>query len=68
MPQIIASRALEGCGGAGMVCIVSIILTDLVPLNQVATFRGYVNVVQTTGRASGAAIGGILAQIVGWRW
>ncbi len=51
-----------------MVCIVSIILTDLVPLNQVATFRGYVNVVQTTGRASGAAIGGILAQIVGWRW
>lgn len=68
LPQIIASRALEGCGGAGMVCMVSILLTDLVPLRQVAVYRSYVNLVQTVGRSCGAVVGGYLAQTIGWRW
>lgn len=68
MPQIIASRALEGCGGAGMVCMVSILLTDLVPLHKVAVYRSYVNLVQTTGRSCGGMIGGYMAQTFGWRW
>ncbi len=68
MPQIIASRALEGCGGAGMVCMVSILLTDLVPLHKVAVYRSYVNLVQTVGRSCGAIFGGYIAQTIGWRW
>ncbi|TQS33308.1 hypothetical protein Golomagni_06353 [Golovinomyces magnicellulatus] len=68
MPQIIASRALEGCGGAGMVCMVSILLTDLVPLHKVAVYRSYVNLVQTVGRSCGAVIGGYIAHGIGWRW
>lgn len=68
MPQITASRALEGVGGAGMVCMVSILLTDLVPLHKVAIWRSYTNVVQTMGRSCGAVIGGYIAQTIGWRW
>lgn len=41
---------------------------DLVPIRSVATWRSYVNVVQTLGRSSGGAIGGFLAQSLGWRW
>ncbi|RSL69643.1 hypothetical protein CEP54_002092 [Fusarium duplospermum] len=62
MPQLIVARSIQGLGGAGMVCLVSIIITD------VATYRSYVNVVQTVGRSSGGAVGGFLAQAVGWRW
>lgn len=68
MGQVIASRAVQGAGGAGMVCLVSILITDLVPMHEVATLRSYVNVVQTVGRSCGGAVGGYLAQVLGWRW
>lgn len=51
-----------------MVCMVSILLTDLVPIHEVAQYRSYVNVVQTVGRSCGGVIGGFLASTIGWRW
>ena len=68
MGQVIAARALQGCGAAGMTSMVSIIVTDLVPLHEVATLRSYINVLQTTGRSCGGVIGGALTQALGWRW
>lgn len=44
------------------------VFLDLVPIRDVASYRSYVNVVQTVGRSSGGAIGGLLAQAFGWRW
>ncbi|OAL50141.1 MFS general substrate transporter [Pyrenochaeta sp. DS3sAY3a] len=68
MNQIIAARAVQGAGGAGMVCMVSILLTDLLQFHEVALYRSYVNVVQTVGRSCGGVIGGFLASTIGWRW
>ncbi|KAI4954926.1 hypothetical protein J4E86_006236 [Alternaria arbusti] len=68
MAQIIAARTIQGAGGAGMVCMVSILLTDLLPFHEVALYRSYVNVVQTVGRSCGGVIGGLLASTIGWRW
>lgn len=68
MPQIIAARAVQGCGGAGMLSMVSILLTDLVPVHELAMYRSYVNVISTVGRSCGGAIGGFLSQTIGWRW
>ncbi|KAI4698421.1 hypothetical protein J4E81_005644 [Alternaria sp. BMP 2799] len=68
MAQIIAARTIQGAGGAGMVCMVSILLTDLLPFHEVALYRSYVNVVQTVGRSCGGVIGGFLASTIGWRW
>ena len=67
MGQVIAGRAIQGAGGAGMVSMVSIIITDLVPLNEVATLWSYVNILQTTGRSCGGFLGGLLTQTLGWR-
>jgi MFS family permease len=67
LPQVIAARAVQGIGGAGMVCMVSILLTDLVPLHEVALYRSYVNIIQTVGRSCGGAIGGLVAEAFGWR-
>ncbi|PVH71942.1 MFS general substrate transporter [Cadophora sp. DSE1049] len=68
MWQVISGRVIAGLGAAGMTVIVSILITDLVPLIQVASWRSYVNVVATIGRSIGGPLGGFLADTVGWRW
>lgn len=68
MGQVIAFRAVQGAGGAGMGSMVSIIIADLVPLREVATYWSYVNILQTTGRSAGGFLGGLLTQTLGWRW
>lgn len=65
--QVIVGRIVGGTGGAGMVCLVSIIITDIVPLREVAVYRSYVNVVQTIGRSVGAPLGGLIVEKLGWR-
>ncbi|KAG9664409.1 MFS general substrate transporter, partial [Aureobasidium melanogenum] len=49
MVQMILGRVIQGAGSAGMVSMVSILLTDLVPLHEVAAYRSYVNVFSTDG-------------------
>ena len=51
-----------------MTALVSILITDLVPLREVAAWRSYVNVAATTGRSVGGPVGGWLADTVGRRW
>ncbi|CAD6583109.1 MAG: hypothetical protein ASARMPRED_001227 [Alectoria sarmentosa] len=66
--QVILGRAIAGLGGAGMTSLVSVLIADKVPLRDVATWRGYVNVASTVGRSAGGPIGGFLADTIGWRW
>lgn len=66
--EVIAWRAVQGIGGAGMGSLVAIIIVDIVPMHDVASTRSYVNIMQTTGRTCGGVIGGWLTQTLGWRW
>ncbi|KAJ6121117.1 hypothetical protein N7523_005397 [Penicillium sp. IBT 18751x] len=66
--QLILARALAGMSGAGMVSLVSVIMTDIMPSEDVVMYRNYANMVNMVGRALGAPIGGFLTQTVGWRW
>ncbi|KAF2704667.1 MFS general substrate transporter [Pleomassaria siparia CBS 279.74] len=68
MWQVILGRVVSGAGASGMTTLVSILITDLVPLREVATWRSYINVAATTGRSIGGPLGGALADTVGWRW
>ncbi|KAF1950460.1 MFS general substrate transporter [Byssothecium circinans] len=68
MFQLIIGRVISGLGSSGMTTLVSILITDLVPLREVAAWRSYVNIVATTGRSIGGPLGGWLADTVGWRW
>ncbi|KAF8867335.1 MFS general substrate transporter [Acephala macrosclerotiorum] len=68
MWQVIAGRSIAGLGGAGMTVIVAVVITDMVPVIEVAAWRSYVNVVATTGRMTGGPLGGWLADLIGWRW
>ncbi|KAL4802018.1 major facilitator superfamily domain-containing protein [Aspergillus unguis] len=66
--QLVLARVLAGSSGAGMVVVVSVILTDIIPGQEIALYRGYQNAVMVTGRSLGAPLGGILTDTIGWRW
>ncbi len=48
--------------------VVSILLTDIVPLRDRGVWQGYLNIIFASGTATGAPLGGLLADSVGWRW
>lgn len=68
MNQLIAARAFSGIGGGGMTTVVSILLSDVVPLRERGQWQGYVNIIYAAGAGTGAPLGGILADSIGWRW
>lgn len=66
--QLIAARAFQGIGGGGMTTVVSILFSDIVPLKDRGLWQGIINIVYAAGAASGAPLGGVLADYLGWRW
>ncbi|KDR66619.1 hypothetical protein GALMADRAFT_232467 [Galerina marginata CBS 339.88] len=68
MNELIASRVIAGIGGGGMQTVVSIIVSDVVPLRNRGTWQGILNIVYGSGNSVGAFLGGYLADTIGWRW
>ncbi|KUI57106.1 Vacuolar membrane amino acid uptake transporter fnx2 [Cytospora mali] len=67
MAAAIAGRLLSGSVSAGTNVLVSLVITDLVPVREVASWNSYVNVVAVIGRCVGGPLGGGLADMIGWR-
>ena len=68
MGELIAARAFAGIGGGGMTTVVSILLSDTVTLRERGKWQGYINIIYAAGSGSGAPLGGLLADSIGWRW
>lgn len=84
MGGVIGGRAIGGMGGAGMMTVASIVVTEVVPQRDLAMWRSYVNLVMTLGRSLGGPFGGMcrapitcwsltifpgfLVDYLGWRW
>ncbi|KZT20836.1 MFS general substrate transporter [Neolentinus lepideus HHB14362 ss-1] len=68
MNELIIARAFAGVGGGGISTLGSIIMSDVVPLRSRGTWQGVINIIFATGQATGAPLGGILADSIGWRW
>ncbi|KAF7535776.1 hypothetical protein G7Z17_g13147 [Cylindrodendrum hubeiense] len=68
MSELCAARAFAGIGGGGMNSVVSILLSDLVPLRERGVWQGYINILWAAGTSTGAPLGGLLADSIGWRW
>ncbi|KAL4960096.1 major facilitator superfamily domain-containing protein [Aspergillus stella-maris] len=65
---VILGRALSGVGGAGVMTMSSIIITDIVSKREVAKWRSFINISMTLGRSIGGPAGGVLTDTIGWRW
>ncbi|KAK0664513.1 MFS general substrate transporter [Cercophora samala] len=68
MRQLIAARALTGVGAGGIITVVSILLSDIVTLEERGVWQSYVNMVFACGAGLGAPLGGVLTDAIGWRW
>ncbi|KAL6236271.1 hypothetical protein BDW75DRAFT_229601 [Aspergillus navahoensis] len=66
--QLIAARVFQGIGGGGMTTVVSILLSDIIPLRDRGVWQGIINIIYATGSGIGAPLGGVLADYIGWRW
>ncbi|KAK1145375.1 hypothetical protein N8T08_004250 [Aspergillus melleus] len=66
--HLIAARVFQGIGGGGMTTVVSILMSDIIPLRDRGVWQGVVNIIYATGSGIGAPLGGVLADYVGWRW
>ncbi|KAJ6100452.1 hypothetical protein N7499_000082 [Penicillium canescens] len=65
---VVLGRSISGMGGAGIMTVSSVVITDIVPKREIASWRAYVNIAMTLGRSLGGPMGGWLSDTIGWRW
>ncbi|OLN87344.1 Vacuolar membrane amino acid uptake transporter fnx2-like protein 2 [Colletotrichum chlorophyti] len=68
MWQVVLGRVISGSGGSALNVLGLLLITDLVPLREVAAWQAGINLAATTGRSLGGPVGGWLADTIGWRW
>ncbi|KAF4582284.1 MFS multidrug transporter [Ophiocordyceps camponoti-floridani] len=68
MKELCLARAVSGIGGGGMNSVVAILMSDIVPLRDRGIWQGYLNVIFAAGTSTGAPLGGLWADSLGWRW
>ncbi|RKP37888.1 major facilitator superfamily domain-containing protein [Dimargaris cristalligena] len=65
---LIIARGLAGIGGAGLISLSLIVVSDIVPLNKRALFLGAFGGVFAISSVIGPLIGGAFTDYVSWRW
>ncbi|KAG8935126.1 hypothetical protein FRC02_008477, partial [Tulasnella sp. 418] len=67
MKALIAARAIAGMGGGGVQAVVTIAMSDIIPLRERGLYQGYVNILFATGAGLGGPLGGFINDSLGWR-
>ncbi|KAK2048224.1 major facilitator superfamily transporter [Colletotrichum somersetense] len=65
---VIAGRTIQGVGGGGILALIEVIITDLVPLAVRGQWFSLLSAVWSVGTVTGPLIGAGFAQNVSWRW
>ncbi|KAJ3557850.1 hypothetical protein NM688_g1248 [Phlebia brevispora] len=68
MNWLIAARTVQGAGGGGILSLGSIILSDLVSLQERGTYNGLIGLTWACAAAMGPLVGGALSSEGQWRW
>ncbi|KAI9038421.1 uncharacterized protein KD926_010840 [Aspergillus affinis] len=65
---MLIGRSIQGIGGAGIMALSSILVTDIVPLRKRGAYLGILSSMWSVGSVIGPVLGGGFAQNVSWRW
>jgi MFS family permease len=65
---LIGGRVVQGLGSGGVVVIVPVIVSDLVPLRQRGYYMAMILIIFAMGTSLGPFIGGVIVQATTWRW
>ncbi|ETS86396.1 hypothetical protein PFICI_00224 [Pestalotiopsis fici W106-1] len=65
---VLIGRTVQGAGGGGLIVLLEILISDLVPLEHRGTWFSINAVMWGIGTATGPLIGAGFAQEVTWRW
>ncbi|WP_037151800.1 DHA2 family efflux MFS transporter permease subunit [Rhizobium freirei] len=68
LPMLIATRALQGFGGAMMTPVGRLILIRSFPRSQLVTAMTYMTLPAVIGPVIGPLLGGFLTTYLSWRW
>ncbi|ROW04708.1 hypothetical protein VMCG_04869 [Cytospora schulzeri] len=66
--MLIAGRAVQGVGSGGIIMVIDIIVSDLVPLRQRGNYMAVVLAIYGVGTSLGPFIGGAIVSSTTWRW
>ncbi|KAF5021589.1 hypothetical protein F66182_6371 [Fusarium sp. NRRL 66182] len=68
MPMLIASRAIQGIGGGGLIVLPNIAISDLFSMRNRGMYFGILGMVWALASAVGPILGGVFTSQVNWRW
>ncbi|KAK0526453.1 hypothetical protein OC842_005188 [Tilletia horrida] len=68
MTALIIGRAIAGMGGAGLLSVTQIMISDIVSLRKRGVYHGILSSVNGAGSVIGPIAGGVFASKVSWRW
>jgi EmrB/QacA subfamily drug resistance transporter len=68
MMQLIATRALQGLGGGGLMVLVMAVIADLIPPRERGKYNGLFGAVFGLASIIGPLLGGFFTEQLSWRW
>jgi EmrB/QacA subfamily drug resistance transporter len=68
LPQFVAARILQGCGGAMMTPVGRLVLFRSVPRSEIVRALAYLTIPALVGPMLGPPLGGFISTFFHWRW